>query len=1447
MPDFLGTISVPANDPVGSWPLGVRYGSTRQLAPKVVIHTFGSANEKIEQRYKIGNGERSFELVYPRLKQSDLEAALQFWRDRKGMVQPFNFSYPLEEGGTATPVARFADDALSIQRNAQGGGSLNVRLVEVPTTFPTYTVASTLDRFPSGTLATALLAQAQEIIPLIHIRPKLAPGQTYADNIYLSDRRCTVAGQLYQARLLEWSGISQAIGGENDTARFVFGNADGVMELLAADIDLSDASIEFALYHVGTEIRLNLWRGEISEFDPDEAGRTFAVSATDVAGALNEFCPQRVVDRSCWKNFKDGINCTYSGAETVCDKSWARCTALANTDQFGGVFVQPQGVSIRDNASPGRPKFTATSIINDSIYGKTIPHVYTDAPLPVPLLIASGREEGDFYAALGIVSEGPISAYDSDGLQHRLDAQPPHGPLPLGLRRSLGHDPVANNDPDPNSQFFSLGAGSPQTYDVYKAAGIAFVDIRRTDAKGQQLSRSQDHSGTASVSGGMGGWYWSDDTTRAWAQPLTSPVWIAINEWLRTKQVFFGGQAQQEATFNVHEAVAAAAVASDVVPVVIGSGTETQFRFRGVIAEQKPLKDQLQEILNNCLGYYYIANGKLRVGLRYNASAVEAFTAGNILADSLRLRRSANRAKFNQLSAQFADAEFNYQANTVTAQNEDHRKRYGKRQSQSVNLLGTFTKSQAARYVETRLRESLGGITADEWKKQRSVSFRTTILALAIEPGMVCSLTHSAAPGGTINFRVKRVVWNGDWSVDVEGDYVCASMYDLTVGPKPVDVGVTPAPLESVEAVPGDIQAILGDAFLFTVSDVADSNGVKRKSIACTYNPPDNLSIFAGLSAWLETPSGVYPVGDADYNGDGSGTTPGRYGTAIFVAPPPAATESWKLYLVSRSRAYRKRLALSTETSPSPFVTMSVDPVTAIGTGTPAENVASVSATVVPNGANWGLDITVGFGASRANIAKAVVIVRGPTNFGVAVDREAYTFVPPPSGSYSASIGGEWPRAGGARDFVVIIQTYNAQGDPTESPISSATVTVNPVNTATQATSTSAAVWYGTIRGGIPVWGLTLGWTQANDVDTSHTEVFIQVYDNTTSAYRGEQLYCQTAPGGGDNGFAIPSARQSFIDGIPAASTSVRVLFYAVTKAGNRKPSPPTSTVTVTTQTAALNLAEVDLATVGAGLAVSGGALRIPSGGVTTALMAALSITANELASSAVTTSKYAFQSIPQAAIGLLAVGNAQINDLSVTKLTAGTITASVAMTAPTITSTSGSGTVSLASGIVTSDFGSLRATLGSGFVLTQNISSGVFSSMSDNGIIVNRGSINRLVANFNGSDVVLAIRNAAANLTFEVGSSNCDLFAIPLRMNSAIVINTSGQFVGSGVNVGVNGINAGGYNVNGGFFGQSQTSLQIVTDVRDNFGTIEKKTRLIDIRGGVATSIGGESGWTAI
>ena len=70
-------------------------------------------------------------------------------------------------------------------------------------------------------------------------------------DIYLSDRRVTVGGQLYLPRLIGIGEqgsdvlISQDIKGTSDNVRFTFGNGDRVMQL-ANDTDLKYAEIHSA-------------------------------------------------------------------------------------------------------------------------------------------------------------------------------------------------------------------------------------------------------------------------------------------------------------------------------------------------------------------------------------------------------------------------------------------------------------------------------------------------------------------------------------------------------------------------------------------------------------------------------------------------------------------------------------------------------------------------------------------------------------------------------------------------------------------------------------------------------------------------------------------------------------------------------------------------------------------------------------------------------------------------------------------------------------------------------------------------------------------------------------------------------------------------------------------------------------------------------------------------
>jgi hypothetical protein len=231
--------------------------------------------------------------------------------------------------------------------------SVGVVLVEIPSTTPTYTLNSTQTRFPAAGLPAALLSQVQELIPLVKIQARA----TGYPAIYVSDRRCTVGGQLYQARLLIWSSISQSLGNDADDASFVFGNADRVMRDLANAVDLWRATIEFALFHVGQGIKLDLWRGEIVDWDLD-AGPEFPVRATDGIYELTLPYPTRRVDRGCWKVF-NGPACPYAtagagGNPASCDKGLDTANGCASHGMqryFGGIVASPQGVRIRDNAN----------------------------------------------------------------------------------------------------------------------------------------------------------------------------------------------------------------------------------------------------------------------------------------------------------------------------------------------------------------------------------------------------------------------------------------------------------------------------------------------------------------------------------------------------------------------------------------------------------------------------------------------------------------------------------------------------------------------------------------------------------------------------------------------------------------------------------------------------------------------------------------------------------------------------------------------------------------------------------------------------------------------------------------------------------------------------------------------------------------------------------------
>jgi len=853
MSDTIGRITIPALVDSGlTFPLTTDFPFGFTQDRPVVMHQFGELDAKAEQRFAVGVGPRKFSFRRQHLSMGARNSLVSFWESLAGAWKSFTYNVPNPDQTTTPTKVTWEYAPLSIQylANACQTG-FNFIEVPDPTAAPTYAVASTCVRFPSSGLQTALLSQVQQIIPLIHIRVR----ESAVPDIYLSDRRCTVGGQLYLPRVLGLGEpgssviLTQDIKGTADSVRFTFGNADRAMTALANDTDLKYAAIDLSLYHVNSGILIQLWAGFIITFTSDGSPQ-FSVQSSDGLYQITQQYPGRAISRTCWKLYNDGVACPFATSGSLqtgtstsgtpfaaeagsCDyyfDSANGCEAHGMSKYFGGHPAEPQGVVIKDNSTGlwgiGRSTVTATSIISDTVWGNALQEIWcNDDGDPgkafwVNCMIAAGRDESDYYDALGIVGAGPIGEYtgmlvyqNADGYRYiiapMLDGQTPQGFQVNGAltvtrnEPSMGLREVAGNDPvNPTTDSFSLGNGTPQVWGPQMAAGTAFVEIRRTDAAGIQPTTTDQHQMQVPISQGLTGWTWDQSGNRSAVAGLTNPFWIAVNSFLRCLGLFNADSTTQLAPFLLSSLIVgdgsgAAEIADSSVMPIVGTGTENQFRFQGVLAQQKPFRDWLTEIVACGLGYYTWEFGKLKLGVRINASAVEAFTKGNILFQSLRLEPV--EAAFEHLIIDFADQAYQYQANTADYQDKSHAAYYGRSGSPLTarqHSVGCGTLSQALRLAAVRTREEIGGVTPTEWRKARNAYWKTTILALNTEVGQVVSMSHPDVPGyrGTCNMSGTTATW-------VSGDAFDSSLLNKEIVINGVQVVVSACAVSCDEAM----------------------------------------------------------------------------------------------------------------------------------------------------------------------------------------------------------------------------------------------------------------------------------------------------------------------------------------------------------------------------------------------------------------------------------------------------------------------------------------------------------------------------------------------------------------------------------------------------------------------------------------------------------------------
>lgn len=586
MSDTIGRITVPTVINSGqTFPLTTQYPFGFSVERPVIVHRFGTLDAKQEQRYYVGIGPRKFQFKRPNLGWSELRQLKAFWESMQGPWQAFTYTVPNPDGSTSGVLVTFEQAPISFEylRNACQVGLNFIEVVD-PTQAPSYTINSTCLRFPSSALSTALLSEVQQIIPLVHIRVR----ESAVSDIYLSDRRVTVGGQLYLPRLIGIGEpgsdvlISQDIKGTSDNVRFTFGNGDRVMTQLANDTDLKYAEIDLCLFHVNSGILLQLWKGVIQNFVSDGTP-VFPVTCSDGFFQIMNQYPERQVSRQCWKTYNDGVNCPWAskgasaaavtaagGDPTSCDyylESPNGCQVHGMAPYFGGQQADPQGVVIKDDSTGflgfGRNTVTATSIISDTVWGLALPEIWCNSGgNPLYAFMASGlmvdyRDESGYADSLAILSAGPLGGFtasmvvtNADGYRYvvapMVDGYTWQGfqvngnlnvtkyQPGMGLRYVYGNDPA-----NPSTDYFSLGQGSPQVWEpnVY-AAGTAVCEIRIVKSTTIQPSTPDQHQMTVTIDYGMWGWTWDQSGNRTGVKGLINPFWIAVNMLLRAMGLY---------------------------------------------------------------------------------------------------------------------------------------------------------------------------------------------------------------------------------------------------------------------------------------------------------------------------------------------------------------------------------------------------------------------------------------------------------------------------------------------------------------------------------------------------------------------------------------------------------------------------------------------------------------------------------------------------------------------------------------------------------------------------------------------------------------------------------------------------------------------------------------------------------------------------------------------
>lgn len=194
----------------------------------------------------------------------------------------------------------------------------------------------------SRNLSTAIIDElsALEMFPFFTL--DLTDGETEYKYttldvpIYITASGTTASGT-YLPKGFKFESINSTLSNIMDDATLRIDDLDDVLKaaFVGGVIRGQTASVHVGLLDSDGEVigTVLLFTGEVDSFTIDESEIRLVIGSIFTKWSHQAFNKH---SSSCrWKVFR-GVECTYSGIETWCDRSNTRCTVLTNTANFGG-------------------------------------------------------------------------------------------------------------------------------------------------------------------------------------------------------------------------------------------------------------------------------------------------------------------------------------------------------------------------------------------------------------------------------------------------------------------------------------------------------------------------------------------------------------------------------------------------------------------------------------------------------------------------------------------------------------------------------------------------------------------------------------------------------------------------------------------------------------------------------------------------------------------------------------------------------------------------------------------------------------------------------------------------------------------------------------------------------------------------------------------------------